>query len=108
MNTLTKNRIEILMLFSLYLVILPQAYMVYDMKLFQDWALFMHQHGLQNTYDLKSVNYPPVYLYGLYVYNLFQGSEAAIIHNINYLKIIYVFFDFLPVFVLCCFRQKIL
>lgn len=46
--------------------------------------------------------------YGLYFYDLLQGTESNIIHNINSIKILFVFFDFLPVIVLCCFRQRIL
>ena len=106
-NTLTKARVEILLLFVLYLFILPRVYMEYDMGFWREWALTIHRNGLSNTYN-STINYFPVYIYGLYVYDLLQGTEANIIHNINSIKILFVFFDFLPVFVLCCFRQRIL
>ena len=106
-TSLTKTRIEILLLFVLYLFILPRVYMDYDMGFWRQWALLIHHNGLANTYN-TSINYFPVYVYGLYVYDLLQGTDANIIHNINSIKILFVFFDFLPIFVLCCFRQKLL
>ena len=106
-NSLTKARIELLLLFILYLFILPRVYMDYDMGFWRQWALQIHQHGLTNTYN-SSINYFPVYIYGLYIYDLLQGTEANIIHNINSIKILFVCFDFLPLVVLCAFRQKLL
>ena len=105
-SSLKRNRIEILLLFALYLLLLPRAYMAYDMGFWRDWAVAIHRHGLSQAYN-NGVNYLPVYLYALYLYDLLQGSEWNIIHNINNIKILFVFFDFLPLFVLCCFRQKI-
>jgi Gpi18-like mannosyltransferase len=104
---LKKARIEILLLFALYLFILPRTYMEYDMGFWKEWALEIHRHGISNAYN-SSINYFPVYLYGLYAYDLLQGTEANIIQNINNIKLLFVFFDFLPIFILCCFRQKIL
>ena len=106
-NSLTKARIELLLLFILYLFILPRVYMDYDMGFWRQWALQIHQHGLANAYN-SSINYFPVYIYGLYIYDLLQGTEANIIHNINSIKILFVCFDFLPLVVLCAFRQKLL
>jgi Gpi18-like mannosyltransferase len=105
-NSLSRNRIEILLLFALYLVILPQSYMDYDMGFWREWALYLHHNGLGNAYN-GTINYLPVYVYGLYFYDLLQGTDTNIIHHINSIKVLFVIFDFLPVFVLCCFRQKI-
>ncbi len=106
-NSLTKSRIELLLLFILYLFILPQVYMDYDMGFWRQWALQIHQHGLANAYN-STINYFPVYIYGLYIYDLLQGTDANIAHNINSIKILFVCFDFLPLIVLCAFRQKLL
>jgi hypothetical protein len=106
-TSLTKTRIEILLLFILYLFILPRVYMDYDMSFWRQWALHIHQHGLAETYN-STINYFPIYIYGLYIYDLLQGTEANIIHNINNIKILFICFDFLPIVVLCCFRQKLL
>jgi Gpi18-like mannosyltransferase len=102
-------RIEIGLLFVLYLCVLPRVYMDYDMGFWKQWALYIHHSGLANTYSAGSpINYFPVYVYGLYIYDLLQGTDANIIHYINNIKILFLCFDFLPIVVLCCFRQKIL
>lgn len=106
-KSLTKTRVEVLMLFVLYLFILPRVYMDYDMGFWRNWALEIHRHGLGAVYN-STINYFPVYIYGLYIYDMLQGTEANIIQHINNIKILFVCFDFLPVIVLCCFRQKIL
>jgi len=83
--------------------------MDYDMGFWKQWALYIHHYGLTNTYSAGSpINYFPVYVYGLYIYDLLQGTDANIIHYINNIKILILSFDFLPLIVLCCFRQKIL
>lgn len=107
-NSLTRNRIELLLLFALYLFILPRVYMDYDMNYWRIWALHIHEHGLVGAYDGGVINYFPVYIYGLYVFDLLQGSAANITAHINDIKTLFVFFDFLPLIVLCCFRHKIL
>lgn len=108
-TTLKKTRVELLLLFVLYLFILPRVYMDYDMGFWREWALYIHQHGLSNAYAPGSpVNYFPVFVYGLYFFDLLQGTDANIIHNINNIKILFVAFDFLPLVVLCAFRQRIL
>ena len=88
-NSLTKSRIEIFLLFILYLFILPRVYMEYDMGFWRDWALQIHHNGLANTYN-STINYFPVYVYGLYIYDLLQGTDANIVYNINNIKILFV------------------
>jgi Gpi18-like mannosyltransferase len=108
-NSLQKTRIEIGLLFLLYLIIMPGAYMEYDMGYWREWALYIHNHGLSATYNSGSpINYFPVYVYALYIYDLLQGTTANIAHNINNIKSLFIFFDFLPLMVLCCFRQRLL
>ena len=108
-NSLSKTRIEIGLLFLLYILLLPRVYMDYDMGFWREWAVYIHQHGLSNAYAVGSpINYFPVFVYALYFYDLLQGTETSILHNINSIKILFVCFDFLPFVVLCCFRQKIL
>lgn len=109
MDSLKRTRIEVFLLFVLYLLILPRVYMDYDMGFWRQWAVYIHQHGLPAAYSNASpINYFPVFVYGLYVYDLLQGTEANIISHINEIKVLFVCFDFLPVVVLACFRQKIL
>jgi Gpi18-like mannosyltransferase len=107
-NRLTRNRIELLVLFALYVVILPKAYMAIDKDLFLDWTLYIHHHGLQNVYGNATIDYPPVFTYIMYIFGLLQGTDTNIVHNFEYIKLFTLFFDFLPIVVLCAFRQKIL
>jgi Gpi18-like mannosyltransferase len=81
--------------------------MEYDMGFWRQWALEIHRNGLPSAYN-SSINYFPVYLYGLYFYDLLQGTEANIAANINNIKMLFVLFDFLPLVVLCAFRQRLL
>jgi Gpi18-like mannosyltransferase len=109
MDSLKRTRIEVFLLFALYLLLLPRVYMDYDMGFWRQWALYIHEHGLSAAYSGTSpINYFPVFVYGLYVYDLLQGTEANIIIHINDIKVLFVCFDFLPVVVLACFRQRIL
>jgi hypothetical protein len=108
-NSLTKTRIEIGLLLLLYMILLPRVYMDYDMGYWRQWAIYIHQHGLSSVYNAGSpINYFPVFLYGLSFFDLLQGTDAHIAAHINEIKLLFVFFDFLPLIVLCCFRQKIL
>ena len=102
---LKKARIEIPLIFLLFLYLLPRVSMEYDMNFWKEWALNIHRVGLTHAYD-TDINYFPVYLYGLWFYDLLQGSEKAIADHIYCIKILFVCFDFLPVVVLCCFRQR--
>ena len=106
-KSLSRTRIELLLLFGLYLILLPRVYMDYDMGFWREWALKINQYGLPHAYD-HGINYFPVSLYLLYFYDWLQGSPANIAAHINNIKIFFIFFDFLPIFVLCGFRQKIL
>lgn len=106
-QSITHSRIEILLLLALYILLLPRVYMEYDMGFWRDWAIQVHRYGISNCYD-HGINYFPVFVYALYFYDLLQGTEANIVANINNIKILFVCFDFLPLIVLCCFRQKLL
>ncbi|RYD55935.1 MAG: hypothetical protein EOP56_13435 [Sphingobacteriales bacterium] len=107
MQDLKKARIEVALLFLLFIFIMPTRHMIYDFEFWVNWALKIHKDGITNVYDDPTVNYHPVFLYLLHLYNLVQGSEFYIKENINYIKFISLVFDFLPVVVLCCFRQRL-
>ena len=106
-NSIKQTRIEIILLFCLYLIILPRMSMELDMGYWKNWALIIHRQGLGNAYN-SSINYFPVYLYGLYFYDLLQGNEVNIIANIYCIKILMICIDFLPIVVLSCFKQRLL
>ena len=108
MKDRNRNRIELVLLFSLLVIFLPGQYSVTDMiGYWLKWALEIHNYGLMNIYD-HSVNVHPGFPYVLYVYDLIMGSNEQIIAHINYLKLFPLLFDFLPVVVLCCFKQRLI
>jgi Gpi18-like mannosyltransferase len=101
-----RDRIIILLIFIVFAVMLPRMYYDWDNTCWRQWALEIFHSGLTNIYADNSVNYHPIFLYVLYCYDKIQGSEQKIIENINQLKYFTMCFDFLPLVVLCCFRQR--
>ena len=109
MKETTKARIELLLAFTLILYILPLKHSVTDFGYWLDWALAIHDHGITNVYRHgDDVNYHPIFLYMIWLYDVLMPTREHIIANINYLKIFPLIFDFLPVVVLCCFRQRLI
>ena len=106
MKEINKVRIELGLLFLLLLIIMPRTSMDFDFQMWKRWALYIHHNGLTNAYGDPTVSYYPVYLYIIYLYDLVMGSDALITQNIVYLKCFTLVFDFLPVIILCCFRQN--
>jgi Gpi18-like mannosyltransferase len=108
MQQVSKARLDLSLLLIAFIVLLPRFGMEYDMNFWKDWALSIHQNGLSNAYNNPSINYFPVYVYGLYVYDLLHGSAESIAKNIYQIKIMFILFDFLPIVVLTCFKKKLL
>lgn len=106
MNIMLRNRLLITLLFAIYIIIMPSENFVFDMDYWTRWALYIHEHGITQIYHAPDMNYHPLLLYVLHIYDLIMGSKEAIIENINYIKYFPMIFDFLPIVVLCCFRQK--
>ena len=77
------------------------------MEFWRQWAVTIHRNGLAHAYN-STINYFPVYVYALWIYDLVQGTEANIIAHIYSIKALFICFDFLPLVVLCAFRQKLL
>lgn len=107
MQDIRKARLEIGMLFLLLVMIVPRLSMRFDFEYWTDWALYIHNHGVTNIYNNPTANYHPFYFYIIWIYDLVQGSEFYIRENIYYLKFFPLIFDFLPLVVLCCFRQRL-
>jgi Gpi18-like mannosyltransferase len=106
----SKSRNELLatcLLLLLYIILLPRVYMEYDMGFWRQWALAIHEHGVGKAYQ-HGINYLPVFVYALYVYDLLQGTANQIATNINSIKILFVIFDFLPIIVLLSWGKKLL
>jgi len=72
-------------------------HMDYDMECFQQWALYIHRHGLNNAYG-SDTDYMPLYQYILWLYGQINGTDKAILDNISYLRCFTLAFDFLGLF----------
>ncbi len=102
-NLYKKVSIELFLFFVLIVMILPGHSFRYDTECWKQWALSINSDGIGNIYT-NNVNYPPVMIYLLYIYDLIQGPEK-IAENINYFKVIPFLFDFLPIALLIFFKK---
>ena len=108
MSNINRNRIVISLLFILYAIFLPSIYKIFDFEFWKDWLIHIHRNGILAVYEHPTAIYHPPIMYILALFDWVQGSEYAIVQNINYLKLFILPFDFLPIVALCCFRQKII
>lgn len=104
---LRENWLLIAGLFLMYAIMLPRDHMQLDFEYWTNWAIYIHEHGVLNVYNNPfMVDYHPIYLYILGAFGAIQGSTTDIAVNINSIKLVPLFFDFLPIVVLCGFRQQ--
>lgn len=102
-----ENRILLAALLLMYIIVLPREYMLLDFEYWTNWAVYIYKNGIVNVYDNPfMVDYHPIYLYVLDLFGKIQGSTINIVQNINYIKLFPLAFDFLPIVVLCAFRQR--
>ncbi|MES2761452.1 MAG: hypothetical protein V4677_04565 [Bacteroidota bacterium] len=78
----------------------------FDNECWSNWATAIDQYGIGNVYKKSDSNYPPLIMYFLYVFNLFQENNEKIVENIYYFRLIPLLFDFLPVIILMLFKKK--
>jgi Gpi18-like mannosyltransferase len=108
MQNIKKARIEIVLLLLLVAVLMPRSFMQFDLEHWLKWALLIYRDGITNIYDHRIADYQPLYYYFLWVFDWIQGSKQHIVENITCIKLLPLCFDFLPVIVLCGFRQSII
>lgn len=88
-----------MLLFIVYLVLLPKTAHGWDMYCWKEWCIFIFNEGLSKIYS-SPTDYLPLYHYFLWIFAHFQGNVISIQNNIIYLKIITLAFDFLAGFYL--------
>ncbi len=89
-------------------LLLPEEGFKGDLWCWHHWSDFSFKYGFENIYQSKT-NYHPIWLYGLYIYGLIQGSSEEIVQNINSIKLVSLVFDFLgaiAIFYFIKFRPK--
>lgn len=65
----------------------------FDGDCWRDWTIHIYRHGLMLAYH-SGADYPPFYLYILYLFGKVWGSEQAIVEHIASLKSVTFMFDF--------------
>ncbi len=107
-NSSKHEFLRIALLFVLCIIVLPQAYFWSDMLSWRWWGIYMLEHGFANVYRDPNINYHPVFLYFLYLFSVIQGSAEAIEHNIHYVKLIPLVFDFAVVYAFWLLYKKLI
>lgn len=94
-----------LLLFVVYLALTPGGGHWSDMHLFRQWALYIHEHGLDEVYR-SGTDYPPLYHYFLWLFTELQGTSLAIENHTSGLKCITLVFDFIGGFLLILMMRE--
>ncbi|RTQ50291.1 hypothetical protein EJV47_11745 [Hymenobacter gummosus] len=82
-----------LLLFGVLVVLLPRTGYGPDLSSWILWAQHIHARGLGEAYTIPDNNYPPVYLYVLWLYGKLAGSAAAIREQVYGLRLLTLPFD---------------
>ncbi|MEM1319392.1 MAG: hypothetical protein AAGG75_04000, partial [Bacteroidota bacterium] len=93
----------VVLLYVLFAGILPKVCFLGDMDYWYRWIGIIREVGLGNVYEHR-VNYQPFFLYCLYLFDAFQGTEENLNKFLHYIKLIPLLFDFLGallVFLVC-------
>ncbi len=90
------NRIKIitaLILLALVLALLvTEPGFFWDVACWQEWAFYIKEHGLRNTYK-STTNYLPLFHYELWLYAKMMATEQSVYDQIYILKIGTFIFD---------------
>ncbi|WP_156126215.1 hypothetical protein [Hymenobacter sp. DG25B] len=82
------------LLFMMLMVLVPRAGHQGDVGYWANWASYILEHGLGNTYADPSNNYNPFYHYILWLFGKLLGNAERIRSYINSLKGFTLLFDF--------------
>ncbi|HEX8349137.1 MAG TPA: hypothetical protein VF598_04180 [Hymenobacter sp.] len=83
------------LLFINLLLLVPHAGYGFDVNLWTEWAVGIHDYGLSNVYHQVGNNdYPPLYQYVLFLFGKLAGSTENIHHYQHLLKAFTLLFDF--------------
>src|SRR4051812_44385671 len=66
----------------------------FDGDCWRNWTIHLYKYGLGLAYH-SGTDYPPFYLYVLFIFGKIAGSEQAIISYLTCLKSVTLAFDFL-------------
>ncbi len=77
---------------------IPTAGYGYDVASFQAWTVFIHEHGLRHAYELKSLDYNPLFIEMLWFFGWLEEPVARINSTFFALKLFVLVFDFAGVY----------
>jgi Gpi18-like mannosyltransferase len=83
-----------LLLFTLLIVLTPNAGHSTDVACWVAWATHMGAHGLTSGYEVDSNNYNPLYQYVLFAFGRLVGEADRIYRYRHLLKMVTLVFDF--------------
>jgi Gpi18-like mannosyltransferase len=87
-----------LLLFIFLLLILPHKAHDSDMGFWRNWASLIYEQGFTKIYLQDNVNYHPLFLYMLKLYDVFYHNNDAIWVNIGHVKFFSLLFDFMGLY----------
>ncbi len=88
------------MIFALYMLFIPKNFVGLDGENWKNWSLYIFENGLAKAYNNTDISYPPVYIYGLYLFTLLFDSAEKLLSHLYFTRIIALAFDFLTIAVL--------
>jgi Gpi18-like mannosyltransferase len=95
-----------LLLFILLCMLIPNKGHDGDLGYWRNWASLIYESGFASIYNFNDVNYHPLFLYMLKLYDLYYHDNNAIWVNIGQVKIFALIFDFAGLFALKIVMDK--
>ena len=102
-----KYFLMLLMIFMLFVFLLPQSIYLYDKAFWYSWIVRLNEVGLSQIYQFGDVNYMPLFLYFLAGFGKIFTTPELIWQNIHLLKILVLFFDFSSIYLVVKLFQKL-
>lgn len=102
-----KYFLMLLMIFMLFVFLLPQSIYLYDKAFWYSWIVRLNAVGLSQIYQFGDVNYMPLFLYFLAGFGKIFTTTELIWQNIHLLKILVLFFDFSSIYLVVKLFQKL-
>ena len=84
--------LSLILIFLTLVLLLPTSSFESDLMVYVDWINTIRNLGVANIY-LQQVNYFPIFIYILYLFNLIIGSTVVLVTKIYLIKIFILIFD---------------
>jgi Gpi18-like mannosyltransferase len=88
------------MVFALYVLLIPKNFVGLDGENWKNWSLYIFENGLGKAYNNTDISYPPIYIYGLYIFTLLYDSAENLLSHLYFTRVIALAFDFITIAIL--------